>query len=534
MAQINSKQDEKNMWKSLARDLGVEQEVEISSLQDIKKYIAKTKYKDRIPSNSELLETLPIEKRKQHLQLLRIKPTKSASGIAVISVMTKPYNCPHGVCVFCPGGEKVGTPQSYLPTEPATMRALEAEYDPERQIENRFKQLKSIGHYIDKVELLIIGGTFMNLPFEYQESFVKSCYDALNGVKSENMTQAKELAEKSSIKNVGLSVETKPDWCKQKHIDLALDFGVTRIEIGVQTLSDEIFRKTNRGHTLLDVEESFQISKDAGYKIVAHMMPGLPGSNLKKDFDDFITLFNDQKYKPDMLKIYPTLVVPGTGLYKMYQEDKFNPYTTEEVIDLLAKVKKEIPPWVRIMRIQREISEEFIEAGTGKGNIRELIMAKMKENGDECKCIRCREIGLKQLREKLEIQEYDIEIKNTRYESSDGEEYFISAEEKNSKSLIGFVRMRIPSDKAHRKEIVENTAIIRELHVYGQVVPIGERDEKSWQHKGIGIRLMHEAERIAKDDMSMRKLLVISAVGTREYYKKLGYELEGPYMAKRF
>ena len=534
MAQINSKQDEKNMWKSLARDLGVEQEVDISSLQDIKKYIAKTKYKDRIPSNSELLEILPIEKRKQHLQLLRIKPTKSASGIAVISVMTKPYNCPHGVCIFCPGGEKVGTPQSYLPTEPATMRALEAEYEPERQIENRFKQLKSIGHYIDKVELLIIGGTFMNLPFEYQESFVKSCYDALNGVKSENMEQAKELAEKSSIKNVGLSVETKPDWCKQKHIDLALDFGVTRIEIGIQTLSDEIFRKTNRGHTLLDVEESFQISKDAGYKIVAHMMPGLAGSNLKKDFDDFITLFNDQKYKPDMLKIYPTLVVPGTGLYKMYQEGEFNPYTTEEVIDLLAKVKKEIPPWVRIMRIQREISEEFIEAGTDKGNIRELIMAKMKENGDKCRCIRCREIGLKQLKEKLEIQEYDIEIKNTRYESSEGEEYFISAEEKNSKSLIGFVRMRIPSDKAHRKEIVENTAIIRELHVYGQVVPIGERDAKSWQHKGIGIRLMQEAERIAEDDMSMKKLLVISAVGTREYYKKLGYELEGPYMVKRF
>ena len=227
MAQINSKQDEKNMWKSLARDLGVEQEADISSLQDIKKHFAKTKYKDRIPSNSELLETLPIEKRKHHLQLLRIKPTKSASGISVISVMTKPYNCPHGVCIFCPGGEKVGTPQSYLPTEPATMRALEAEYDPERQIENRFKQLKSIGHYIDKVELLIIGGTFMNLPFEYQESFVKSCYDALNGVKSENLAQAKKLAEKSSIKNVGLSVETKPDWCKQKHIDLALDFGVT-------------------------------------------------------------------------------------------------------------------------------------------------------------------------------------------------------------------------------------------------------------------------------------------------------------------
>ncbi len=532
MAQINSKQDEKKRWKILAKDLGVKEFNNISSLHDIKRHIGKTRYQDRIPSNSELLDILPSDKRKQHLQLLKIKPTKSASGIAVISVMTKPYDCPHGVCIFCPGGEKIGTPQSYLPTEPATMRALEAEYEPERQIENRFNQLKKIGHYIDKVELLIIGGTFMNLPFEYQQSFVKSCYDALNGVKSNNINHAKKIAEKSTIKNVGLSVETKPDWCKQKHIDLALDFGVTRIEIGIQTLSDEIYKKTNRGHTLLDVEESLQIAKDAGYKIVAHMMPGLPGSNLRKDFNDFIELFNNSKYKPDMLKIYPTLVVPGTGLYKMYKDNKFTAYNTEEVVDLLAKVKKEVPPWIRIMRIQREISEEYIEAGTGKGNIRELIINKMKQNGDKCNCIRCREIGLKQLKEKLQIDNYDIEIKNIYYEASGGEEYFISAEEKNTKSLIGFVRMRIPSNKAHRKEIVDNTAIIRELHVYGQVVPIGERDTNSWQHKGIGIKLMLEAERLAKEELSIRKLLVISAVGTREYYKRLGYELEGPYMVK--
>ena len=532
MAQINSTQDEKEKWRILAKDLGVKEFQNISNLHDVKKEIGKIKCLNRIPSNSELLDILSTNKRKQHLQLLKIKPTKSASGITVISVMTKPYNCPHGVCIFCPGGEQIGTPQSYMPTEPATMRALEAEYDPQKQIESRLTQLDKIGHYVDKVELLIIGGTFMNLPFEYQQEFIKSCYDTLNGKISKNINHAKMLAEKSRIRNVGLSVETKPDWCKQKHIDLALDFGVTRIEIGIKTLSDEIYKKTNRGHTLLDVEESLQISKDACYKIVAHMMPGLPGSNLQKDFDDFITLFNDQKYKPDMLKIYPTLVVPDTGLYKMYKEGKFEPYTTEEVVDLLARVKKEVPPWVRIMRIQREISEEYIEAGTGKGNIRELIIERMKQRGDKCECIRCREIGLKQLKEKLEINKYDIEIKNTNYESSGGEEYFISAEEKNTKSLIGFVRMRIPSNKAHRREIVGNTAIIRELHVYGQVVPIGERDAKSWQHKGTGTKLMQEAERLAKEELSIRKLLVISAVGTREYYKRLGYELEGPYMTK--
>lgn len=519
-------------WKTLAKDLGLEESYNVSNLHDIKRHIGKIRYIDRIPSNSELMEILPNNKRKQYLNLLKIKPTKSASGIAVIAVMTKPFNCPHGVCIFCPGGEKIGTPQSYLPTEPATMRALEAEYDPCKQINNRLNQLVKIGHYTNKVELLIIGGTFMNLPFDYQQEFIKSCYDALNGKKSRDLNHAKNLAEKSEIKNVGLSVETKPDWCKQKHIDLALGFGITRIEIGIQTLSDKIYKETNRGHTLKDVEESFQIAKDSGYKIVAHMMPGLPGSNIQKDYEDFNTLFNDPIYKPDMLKIYPTLVVPGTGLYKMYQENKFSPYNTEKVINLLADVKKNIPPWIRIMRIQREISKDDIEAGTNKGNVRELILERMKQNGDECKCIRCREIGLKLLKKKLEINNYDIKIKNMKYDSSGGKEYFISAEETKTESLVGFVRMRIPSRKSHRKEINENTAIIRELHVYGQVVPIGEKDLKSWQHKGTGTELMLEAERLAREELSIKKILVISAIGTREYYRKLGYELSGPYMSK--
>ena len=532
MAQINSTQDEKEKWRILAKDLGVKEFQNISNLHDVKKEIGKIKCLNRIPSNSELLDILSTNKRKQHLQLLKIKPTKSASGITVISVMTKPYNCPHGVCIFCPGGEQIGTPQSYLPTEPATRRALEAEYDPQKQIESRLTQLDKIGHYVDKVELLIIGGTFMNLPFEYQQEFIKSCYDTLNGKISKNFNHAKMLAEKSRIRNVGLSVETKPDWCKRNHIDLALEFGVTRIEIGIQTLSDEIYKKTNRGHTLEDVIESFKIAKDAGYKIIAHMMPGLPGSNIKKDYEDFKSLFEKPEYKPDMLKIYPTLVVPGTGLYKMYQENKFKPYNTEEVVKLLANMKKIVPPWIRIMRIQREISDNDIEAGTNKGNIRELIAKRMEEEGSKCKCIRCREIGLKQIKKEVDLQKLDIDIKSIKYKSSDGIEYFISAEDKYSKSIIGFVRMRIPSKDAHRKEIDDRTAIIRELHVYGQVVPIGKRDNKSWQHKGIGAELMSEAEKIAKEELSMKKIVVISAIGTREYYKKLNYELEGPYMSK--
>lgn len=522
----------KNNLKILAEDLGLNQSLQFNNLQQLKKEIVKNKEMDHIPSNSEIFNILPKNKRKYYSQILKIKPTKTASGIAVISVMTKPYNCPHGVCIFCPGGEKIGTPQSYLPTEPATMRALEVEFDPFNQVKNRMVQLKGIGHEIDKVELLIIGGTFMNLPVDYQENFIKSCFDALNGKFSNNIKTAHKIGEKSIIRNVGLGIETKPDWCKEQHIDRVLSFGATRIEIGVQTLSDEIFKRTNRDHTLKDVIESFRIAKDSGFKIVAHMMPGLPGSNFNKDLEDFKTLFSESNFKPDMLKIYPTLVVPGTGLSKMYKKGLYKPYNTQTVINLLTEVKKDIPQWVRIMRIQREISKSEIEAGVDKGNIRELIFAEMKRKGYKCKCIRCREIGLKQLKERFEINHKDVTISKKKYKASEGYEYFISAEDQKSESLIGFARLRIPSIFAHRKEIDGKTALIRELHVYGQLIPLGKKYNSSWQHKGMGSKLMEEAEKIAKEEESCNKILVISAIGTREYYKKLGYHLQGPYMGK--
>ena len=262
------------------------------------------------------------------------------------------------------------------------------------------------------------------------------------------------------------------------------------------------------------------------------MMPGLPGSDFNKDLDDFKTLFSKSDFKPDMLKIYPTLVVPGTGLYKMHQKGLYNPYDTQTVINLLTEVKKDIPQWVRIMRIQREISKSEIEAGVDKGNIRELIFAEMKRKGYKCKCIRCREIWLRQLKERFEINHNDVTISKKKYKASEGYEYFISADDKKSDSLIGFVRLRIPSTLAHRKEINEKTALIRELHVYGQLIPLGKKYNSSWQHKGMGSKLMEEAEKIAKEEESCNKILVISAIGTREYYRKLGYSLQGPYMEK--
>lgn len=523
--------NKEQILEELAEDLGIDKKIE--SLSAIRKSVI-TKYNfDHFPSNKEIVQLLPKEKQGTYTKLLKIKPIRTASGISIISVMTKPYSCPHGVCIFCPGGEKEGTPQSYMKTEPATMRAIENEYDPKRQINSRIKQLREIGHEVNKAEMIIIGGTFMNLPKEYQINFVKECFDALNSTKSTSLPDAIKKAENAKIRNVGLSIETKPDWCKKDHVNLALDLGATRLEIGVETLSDEIYKLTNRGHTLNDVYESFQIAKDSGYKIVAHMMPGLPGSNPEKDFDDFKDLFSNSLLKPDMLKIYPTLVVPNTGLYKLFKKGLYEPYNTETVVNLLADVKKMVPTWMRIMRIQREIAKSDIAAGVTRGNIRELINSECEKRGYKCRCIRCREIGIRNFKENgLEINN-NIKMEKTTYDSSGGKEIFLSYEDNKTDSLIGFLRLRVPSKDAFRKEIDQNTSIVRELHVYGNMVPVGKMRNDEWQHKGFGKLLMKEAEKISREDFSMKKILVISAIGTRNYYKKLGYSLEGPYMAKK-
>jgi len=330
-------------------------------------------------------------------------------------------------------------------------------------------------------------------------------------------------------------VETKPDYCKEVHVDLMLELGMTRVEIGVQTLSEKVYKNINRGHTIDDVYQSFQIAKDAGYKIVAHMMPGLPGSNPQKDLEDFKKLFEDSRLKPDMLKIYPTLLLKDTGLAKLYEKGIYKPYPDEVFIDLLLEIKKTVPPWIRIMRIQREIESEDILYGYKNGNIRQILQQKLKEQGLQCNCIRCREVGIKKL---TNFRDIKIMPKRIDYDSSQGKEVFLSLEDYDNETLYGFLRLRKLA-KPHRKELREKdgnpSAIVRELHVLGQVVDIGNNNDfnfNSSQHRGYGSNLLGIAENIVKNEFGLDSLSIISAIGTRQYYKKLGYEENGPYVSK--
>jgi elongator complex protein 3 len=493
--------------------------------EEIKKIC--TKYSlDKIPRNHEILS---VANEADFLKLRRIllkKPIKTASGVSVIALMPKPFACPHGRCTYCPGGIEYNSPNSYTGNEPSTLNAIENGYDPKLQITSKIDKLIVFGHDPSKMEIVIVGGTFLFMPKDYQENFIKSCYDALNGTDSGSLEEAKSRNEYAKIRNVGFTIETKPDYCKQEHVDAMLDYGITRIEIGVQSLQERIYKIVNRGHNYNDVTESFRISKDAGYKIVAHMMPGLPTVTPKEDVSGFKRLFTDSDLKPDMLKIYPSLVIENTPMFDEYKNGRYEPYSDDEMIKVLTEVKKKVPKWVRIMRIQREISPNEIVAGPKSGNLRQIVHQNLKEQGLSCKCIRCREAGLSNNRS----HKPSLRLDRIDYTSSGGNETFLSYEDQNG-SIYGFLRLRKPSNLAHRKEVKSN-CIVRELHVYGKSLKIGEKEENEIQHMGLGKSLMKEAERISKEELDAKKLLVISAVGTREYYQKIGYSLYGPYMAK--
>lgn len=486
-----------------------------------------TKYAlERIPKNHEILSTVTGNDYTILQKILLKKPVKTASGVAVIALMPKPYGCPHGRCTYCPGGIEFNSPNSYTGNEPSTINAIESQYDPKKQIISKIEKLVAYGHDPSKMELVIVGGTFLFMPKDYQQNFIKSCYDALNGFDSPTLEESKLINEKSQIRSVGFTIETKPDYCKQEHVDMMLDYGITRIEIGVQSLQESVYKIVNRGHGYADVVDSFQISKDAGYKIVAHMMPGLPTVSPEIDISDFKRLFSDGDLKPDMLKIYPSLVLEHTPLYQEYIQGKYAPYSDEDMIRVLIELKKNIPKWVRIMRVQREISPQEIIAGPKSGNLRQIVLERLKKDGLACKCIRCREIGF------ATEPQSEATLHREDYTSSGGDEVFLSYDD-SADRIYGFLRLRNPSQKAHRKEITPNTCIVRELHVYGKSLKIGEHEDGQIQHSGLGKRLMGEAEKISKEEFGAKKLLVISAVGTREYYRKLGYTLDGPYMAKK-
>ncbi|MCP8306410.1 MAG: tRNA uridine(34) 5-carboxymethylaminomethyl modification radical SAM/GNAT enzyme Elp3, partial [archaeon] len=412
----------------IAEALMAKGQVTKEELDFLKRVVCKKYHLERYPSNSMILSSLPPEKHEDFKEILKIKPVRTASGIVVIAVMTKPYPCAHGACVYCPGGQRFSSPQSYTGEEPAALRGVQNEYDPFKQVSARLDQLRAIGHDVGKAELILMGGTFLNFPIDYQKDFVKRCYDALNGIESKSLEEAKRRAEYAKIRNVGLTIETRPDFCKEEHVDLMLEYGVTRVEIGVQNLDDEIYEIVKRGHGVMDVEEAFRTAKDSALKVVAHMMPGLPGSNPERDFYSFYRLFNDPEFKPDMLKIYPTLVVESSELYRWYLDGNYQPYDDETTIKLLAKVKSIVPKWVRIMRVQRDIPARLIVAGVKKSNLRELVQKELSRMGHKCRCIRCREVGIKRLKYGIDVKPENIRLLRHDYNASKGVEVFISYE----------------------------------------------------------------------------------------------------------
>ena len=499
------------------------------------KMIVAAKYSlDKVPSNSEIIRLLDAEEKGKLLPLLKRKITRSLSGVIVVAAMTRPYPCPQPEpCTYCPGGPSVGAPQSYTGHEPAAMRGLQNNFNPYKQVASRIQQLQAIGHSVDKVELIIMGGTFPATPLKYQRWFVKRCLDAITDKKSASLAEAKKNAETSKTRNVGITVETRPDWAKEKHVNRMLDMGVTRVEMGVQNPDDTIYRLVGRKHTVQDVTEATRIMKDAGLKIVYHMMPGLPGSNPQKDLEAFKRVFSDPMFKPDMIKIYPCLVLKNTKIYKTYARGKYKPYSTEEAADLTVEVKKVIPSWVRIMRIQRDIPAPLIVAGVKHSNLRQLVQQKLEAQNMRCRCIRCREVGHRMQTANLRPDPDKVKILTTSYSASEGTEVFISAEEPENDVLIGYLRLRIPSEKASRPEIkAAPCSVVRELHVYGSLVPVGMHMSKAWQHKGYGEALLAEAERITHEGYNLKKILVISALGTKQYYKRFGYDYDGVYMSK--
>ncbi|MBI5158923.1 tRNA uridine(34) 5-carboxymethylaminomethyl modification radical SAM/GNAT enzyme Elp3 [Candidatus Micrarchaeota archaeon] len=486
--------------------------------------------------NSEVLAVLPKKKRtKEILRLLLKRPMRTISGVAPVAVMTA-SNCPHGKCSYCPRGDNA--PQSYTGFEPATMRGQQNKFDAFEQTKSRIEQLEAIGHNAEKIELIIMGGTFPSQEKKYKDDFVLGCFNAMNVLsgkkKSKTIAEAHEKNEKAKHRCVGLTVETRPDWCKEKHVDEMFSWGATRVELGVQTLDEKVYEKVERGHTIADVVDATRICKDSALKMCFHMMPGLYADE-KKDVGMFKQLFEDERFKPDMLKIYPCLVLKGTKLYGEWRKGKFKPYNTEEAVETIVEATRYFPKYVRVMRVQRDIPSNITVAGVDKNNLRQMVEKELEARGLKCACIRCREAGLQGLKKGVKFDAEAFELTRMNYEASGGSEVFLSFEDDEKDALAGFVRLRVPSKgKLCRSEITRETGLIRELHVYGEALKIGEKKKEAVQHEGFGEKLLKRAEEIASEEFGLSEMVVMSGVGVREYYKKFGYERKGVvYMAKK-
>jgi len=519
-----------------------------------KKNISK-KLKLPLPTNADLREIYDKLVAKKEIKpnrfiekVMMSRGIRTQSGVAVIAVLTKPYICP-GKCLYCPTEPKM--PKSYLSNEPAVMRAILSKFNPYRQVQSRIRSLELNGHKTDKIELIVMGGTFSYLPEKYQKWFVTKCFRACNDYKNKAKIKAlqsnslliqQKLNETAKYRIVGLTLETRPDYINEKEIKNFRDLGCTRVELGIQSIFDDILKLNKRGHDIQKTIEATKLLKNAGFKINYHIMPGLPGSNYKKDLKMFQELFSNQDFQPDMLKIYPTVVLKNSGLYKIWKQGKYKPLTDKNFEKFVLEVKnKIIPPFVRISRLVRDVPSTSIVAGPKLSNLRQIIIPRSK-----CPCIRCREVKANyKINEKIILNRID-------YNASGGKEIFLQFVSKDKKKLFALLRLRIVSachpefisgsqkmlkqvqhDKFYNyMPILRNSAIIREVHTYGKLAEIHKKDKKSPQHIGLGKKLIHEAERIAKKEFGLNKISVISGIGVRDYYRKLGYRLKDTYMIK--
>ncbi len=478
-----------------------------------------------LPSNVDWVRALPASERARWEGAVRRKPSRTLSGVAVVAVMTAPARCPHGRCTYCPGGVENASPQSYTGEEPSALRGAQFGWDAEAIARHRIATLDEIGHPTSKVEVVVMGGTFPARPRSYQENVLHGIYDGLNGARSRSLTEAIDRNESATHRVVGLTVETRPDWCDGRVLPFLLDAGVTRVELGVECLHDDVLDAVGRAHSTGDVERATREARDRGLKVGYHLMLGLPGMDPDRDLADFRRLWDEPAFRPDFLKIYPTLVLPGTPLYDDWRAGRYAPYDTDTAADLLASMKRVLPPWVRIHRIQRDIPSRLVAAGVRSSNLRQLALARLAARGDQCPCLRCREVG-----RRASPRADELTMTRTEYDAAGGREVFLCWEDPSTSAMAGYLRLRWPSDATDGGL---RAPVIRELKVVGRTVDVGHAATHTpeYQHRGLGGSLLAAAVEEARSG-GARDLYVTSAVGTRAYYARFGFDRAGALMRR--
>lgn len=476
---------------------------------------------------------------KSLLERIRMKPVRTLSGVTTVTVLTKPYPCP-GQCIFCP--TDVRMPKSYLPDEPGAMRALEHDFDPYTQVRSRLEALEALGHPTDKIELLILGGTWSAYRRDYQEWFIRRCFDAMNtsaplnplefGWDSQDfgegqeggLTAAQTLNETAPHRNVGLVIETRPDEITPKELAWLRYLGVTKVQMGAQSLDDRILEMNKRGHSAAETLKATTLLRAAGFKIVLHWMPNLHGATPESDRADFARLWDG--FCPDEIKIYPNQLLANAELYEVWQRGEYQPYTTQELIDLIADIKPSVPRYCRINRVIRDIPSTNVVEGNKRTSLRQDVHESMKRRGTKCNCIRCREVRGTQ------VDVSALRLDDLVYAAARAEEHFLSFITPDDR-IAGFIRLALPAKESPSTGLsdLEGAALIREVHVYGQSLPVGAEGNGAAQHTGLGTRLLQEAEKIARA-RGFRRMAVIAAVGTRKYYLDRGFERGELYLVK--